>query len=58
MEARNQAKEEFGADRLVEYIKSHSRDSASDFLEGLKAKITDFSHRLYDDLTILIIKIK
>lgn len=57
-EARNSAGELFGADRLEQYVCSHSQLAPSALVEGIRAEVLAFSPdgRLNDDLTSVAIR--
>lgn len=57
-EARNLNKEEYGLDRLIEFVKNFSDLSPHDMLEMLIENVANFSHgtEQHDDITALIAK--
>ena len=56
VEAQNNKDDEFGKDRLEDYVTGNFQDSADLFLKGLRKRVKDFAGTLQDDLTILVIK--
>ena len=59
-EARNKAGEFFSAERLVEYVRSHSRLDPEVLVEAIRTKVFEFSAyaRLSDDLTSVAIRVE
>ncbi|MEN9261599.1 MAG: SpoIIE family protein phosphatase, partial [Thermostichus sp. HHBFW_bins_43] len=57
-EAENEAKEQFGLDRLCEAIGCHWHQSASQIRQSIIKEVRQFigSQTLYDDLTLLVLK--
>jgi len=56
IEARNGSGEEFGAVRLAEYTRKNGRQSAEQFLSGLRREVLEFAGKLVDDTTIMVLK--
>ena len=57
VEARNSEDEEFGEDRLVDFVKSHHNADADVVLDKLLDAAKNFAMKFHDDMTILVIKI-
>jgi sigma-B regulation protein RsbU (phosphoserine phosphatase) len=58
VEARNVSGEEFGEQRLAEFVKENHQQSADDFSLKLREALKRFSGKLQDDMTMLVIKIR
>jgi len=58
VEARNKDGEEFGEDRLVQFLKNHNSKNANDILSDLQNELETFAKKIDDDLTILVFKNK
>lgn len=59
-ESRNQSKEEYGEERLIEYVRGHLDQPAAEIIKGLKSDLTAFtqSQELADDMTVVLVKRK
>ena len=59
-EGRNAAKEEFGEERLIDFVRGHIDEPAADIINGLKKELVSFtqSQDLADDMTIVLVKRK
>ena len=55
-EARNSEDEEFGEERLINYVNNHHNESADDFLKGIRENVVNFAESFHDDVTMLVIK--
>jgi sigma-B regulation protein RsbU (phosphoserine phosphatase) len=57
-ESRNAAKEEFGEDGLIDFVRGHFDEPAADIISGLKKELASFtqSQDLADDMTIVLVK--
>lgn len=58
VEARNASNEEFGEQRLAEFVKENYQQNADDFSLKLRETLKRFSGKLQDDMTMLVIKIR
>ena len=58
VESQNSNRLEFGQDRLVDFIKNHHHNSAENILTELLDTVKNFSEKLHDDITILIMKVQ
>jgi len=59
-ESRNKSKEEYGEERLIEYVRGHFDQPAAEIIKGLKADLAVFtqSQELADDMTVVLVKRK
>jgi sigma-B regulation protein RsbU (phosphoserine phosphatase) len=63
LEAPNQSQEEFGAERLQEFIAANARLSAKEFCDALVGRVEEWCNRsaaaeAHDDLTVLVLDFK
>jgi phosphoserine phosphatase RsbU/P len=57
-EARNSKGDEFGEERLTEFVKTYNRESAENFLDILRKSINAFASDFHDDITIVVLKVR
>jgi len=58
IEARDSSGNEYGEERLIEYVRENSKLSASDLLENIQKDVTSFASSFHDDLTLVALKKK
>lgn len=60
VEASNDQGEQYGSDRLTEFVQQHRSDAPSELIEALKEEITGFSAgpRFDDDITLVACRLK
>ena len=56
IEARDGNGNEFGEDRLNEFLIKNNKQSAALFLENLQKEVTSFARHLHDDITLIAVK--
>jgi sigma-B regulation protein RsbU (phosphoserine phosphatase) len=56
VEARNPGDEEFGKERVTDYIKEHLHQPVNLFLTGLRERAKEFAGKFDDDVTLMVIK--
>ena len=57
VEARNSQQEEFGENRLHDFVKNHAHKAAANMMTALQETLKDFTASFHDDVTILAVKI-
>ncbi|MFC2083898.1 SpoIIE family protein phosphatase, partial [Bacteroidota bacterium] len=58
IESRNSSIEEFGTERLSNFVKTHHKESADVLMRSLIEEVKSFSgEKLFDDMTILMLKV-
>jgi sigma-B regulation protein RsbU (phosphoserine phosphatase) len=58
VEARNADGEEFGEQRLAEFVQDNHQEQANDFLLKFRDILKRFSGKLQDDMTIMVMKVR
>jgi sigma-B regulation protein RsbU (phosphoserine phosphatase) len=60
LEARSPENVLFGADRMLEVVRAHRHQKASEIIEALRQAVRDFTRReeLLDDVTLVVIKVE
>ncbi|MCP5050782.1 MAG: PP2C family protein-serine/threonine phosphatase [bacterium] len=56
IEAQNQKDEDFGKERIENYVRKNTHQSANDFLTELREQARDFCENFHDDVTMVVIK--
>ncbi len=57
IELRNEEGLEFGETRLVNFVKTHPKESAISFIHDLKTTIKSYTKKLHDDLSVVVMRI-
>ncbi len=58
IELRNEEGLEFGEKRLVNFVKTHPKESAVSFIHDLQTTIKKYTKKLHDDLSVIVLRIK
>jgi serine phosphatase RsbU (regulator of sigma subunit) len=56
VEARGENNEEFGEQRMGNFVQENKNKSANDFLKELRKSHKEFTRYVQDDMTLLVIK--
>ena len=56
IELRNEEGIEFGETRLVNFVKTHPKESATSFIQDLQTTIKKYTKKLHDDLSVIALR--